>query len=476
MTRTTLINDCSHYHVGSRVVADQIRNQIAKWGMIETGPDLAELVIVNGEGSLHHDSPHSRRIERAIAATPEAARVVLINATWQAQTRNLEAVEMAIARETLSAREMERTGLAPEIRTIPDIALTFQHRPVYQGKAGLIVLDSVDPITTRHLRAFADANNGQFVELCKWTETAEALINLLATADAVVTGRFHGVVFAILAGAPFIAAPSNTWKTRAMLADFGLGDHYRVTIETIAKAYAAGEFARYDRAQLPAIDEAWNRAFKAIAATTKTRHRESRPAQRKAAATPPQKVWTATKTVVLVGNGPSIRGSRLGRIIDAHDEVVRFNSYALGDFEEDAGKKTTLWSTFGKGTAPQDSAPPRRVICVHEHATPSGEPLEVVTIPREFYERMTAEIRAISKHPHAATVTPTSGFLVVRFLLESGAPKLNLVGFDHFSKEHSRCHHYWSPKTFGEPTDHDGPAEAALLFPFVKERKIAYLT
>jgi hypothetical protein len=476
MTRTHLINDCSHYHVGSRVVAEQIRNQMAKWGMIEASADSAELVIVNGEGSLHHDTPNVRRIERAIAATPAAAPVVLINAVWEAQSSNLEAIEMAIARETLSARDMDRTGLAPEIRTIPDIALTFHHRPQYQGRAGLIVLDSVDPITTRHLRSFAEANNGQFIELCEWKDTAEALIDLLATADAVVTGRFHGVVFAILAGAPFIAAPSNTWKTRGMMADFGLGEHYRVTIETIAKAYAAGEFARYDRAQLSAIDEAWDRAFKAIATTTKTRHRESRPAQRKAAATPPQKVWTATKTVVLVGNGPSIRGSRLGRIIDAHDEVVRFNSYALADFEADAGTKTTLWSTTANGKLPQNSPIPRRTICIHEHATPKGEPIEVVTIPREFYQRMTAEIRAISKHQHADKVIPTSGFLVVRFLLESGAPKLNLVGFDHFSKEHSRCHHYWNPKTFGEPTDHDGPAEAALLFPFVKERKIAYLT
>ena len=47
--------------------------------------------------------------------------------------------------------------------------------------------------------------------------------------------------------------------------------------------------------------------------------------------------------VLLVGNGPSIRGSGLGRAIDSFDTVVRFNSFVTKGIEEDTGSKTTIW-------------------------------------------------------------------------------------------------------------------------------------
>ena len=47
--------------------------------------------------------------------------------------------------------------------------------------------------------------------------------------------------------------------------------------------------------------------------------------------------------VLLVGNGPSIRGSGLGRAIDSFDTVVRFNSFVTKGIEEDTGSKTSIW-------------------------------------------------------------------------------------------------------------------------------------
>jgi hypothetical protein len=472
-----LVNDCSHYHVGCVVVANQLRRHMTPAGIEETNLEEAELLIINGEGTLHHDSPNVARIEAAIAAAPEAAPVVLVNALWQAQSRPLDRIDLAIAREGLSAREMVKDHLAPEVITIPDISLTFDHCPEYKGGAGLIVLDSVDPKVSRWLKTIAAENEGRFIEMCEWPQSAEALIDLLATADAVITGRFHGVVFAMLAGAPFIAAPSNTWKTRAMLDDLKLGEHFHSTFEALTAAYNSRALAIFDRAGLSEIQKAWQDAFTRIAIIKKSPARLPIVAAKGKVKEPQlQSIWLAPKTVCLVGNGPSLQGSRMGKVIDAHDEVVRFNAFKLGGFEADTGTKTTLWSTFGKGVMPEDSEPPDRIICVHEQAKTQGKAQDRNDIPRAFYDRMRDEIRAISKHPKADLVTPTSGFLVARWLLENGCPRLSLAGFDHFSKEQSRRHHYWNPKTFGQPTDHDGPAEAELLFPFVQARRIAYLT
>lgn len=50
-----------------------------------------------------------------------------------------------------------------------------------------------------------------------------------------------------------------------------------------------------------------------------------------------------SKEIILVGNGPSLRNRKLGRLIDAHELVVRFNSFVLDGFEEDVGIRTSIW-------------------------------------------------------------------------------------------------------------------------------------
>lgn len=49
------------------------------------------------------------------------------------------------------------------------------------------------------------------------------------------------------------------------------------------------------------------------------------------------------KSIAVVGNGPSEVGKKLGREIDRHDIVIRFNNYSTEGYEEDYGKKTDIW-------------------------------------------------------------------------------------------------------------------------------------
>ena len=51
----------------------------------------------------------------------------------------------------------------------------------------------------------------------------------------------------------------------------------------------------------------------------------------------------ALGSVLLVGNGPSIRGRGLGSLIDSFDTVLRFNSFVTKGLEEHTGSKTSLW-------------------------------------------------------------------------------------------------------------------------------------
>lgn len=48
---------------------------------------------------------------------------------------------------------------------------------------------------------------------------------------------------------------------------------------------------------------------------------------------------------VVVGNGPSVLGRKLGATIDSHGFVVRCNNFKLEGFEEDLGSKCDMWAT-----------------------------------------------------------------------------------------------------------------------------------
>lgn len=55
---------------------------------------------------------------------------------------------------------------------------------------------------------------------------------------------------------------------------------------------------------------------------------------------------TDRKSVVIVGNGGSLKNYSLGAKIDEFDEVVRINNWHTLGFEDLAGTKTTVWITF----------------------------------------------------------------------------------------------------------------------------------
>ena len=49
------------------------------------------------------------------------------------------------------------------------------------------------------------------------------------------------------------------------------------------------------------------------------------------------------KTVAIVGNSPNLIGKNLGKKIDSHDYVVRFNNFRTENYEQDYGAKTNIW-------------------------------------------------------------------------------------------------------------------------------------
>ena len=48
-------------------------------------------------------------------------------------------------------------------------------------------------------------------------------------------------------------------------------------------------------------------------------------------------------STIVVGNGPSLMGKGLGKVIDSHDNVIRVNMFKVKGYEHDVGSRTTGW-------------------------------------------------------------------------------------------------------------------------------------
>ena len=180
---------------------------------------------------------------------------------------------------------------------------------------------------------------------------------------------------------------------------------------------------------------------------------------------------------ILVGNGPSVMFNKLGTVIDSFDEVIRFNKCAIDGFEEYTGTKTTIWSTFGRGLLPIDeNNRPKRMIYTHgEFGLPAYTPEKLWRIPLSYYNNLRQKIQKESKKQDTSVLLPSSGVLVITWLLDNIYDELTIIGFDNFSKDISTKHHYWINKPFKKPKEHDDDWEKNYINNLILQGKVKRL-
>lgn len=211
----------------------------------------ADVVLINGEATMHRELPVAVRWSKL---GPYCAAIgkpcYLANATVQhikgTIPENLAAFSGIWVRDSRSAAELRHLGLAGEMTG----DLTYfhdlpRHRPT---EARGLVLDSAD---SRHdMGAVAAALRLDYVAMrysnrglkafrkrfLRWQyergkpsirvagiTTFQKFAAYLAARPFVVTGRFHGLCFAVNCGIPFAAMSLSNWKVDAMLYDIGIG-------------------------------------------------------------------------------------------------------------------------------------------------------------------------------------------------------------------------------------------------------------
>jgi polysaccharide pyruvyl transferase WcaK-like protein len=274
--RALLVNDASlaGHHGSALVSAQAVRlagaagiQLVAGWDWpsaekVLSGPQNFDLVVVNGEGSIHHDSRTARRISKlARMLKSRGIPAYLINASEEANSpeihEGLAAFRLRYVRDEASRASLARAGIDAVV--VPDLTLSWEQAPVASCGGGLVVTDASDdrksallldlaqrwgaqPITLRTappwpargsgMRRVAFELKGLASRLAKasprsWRyagalRSLPKLAGALTQAGAAVCGRYHGVCLALRLKLPFLAVEGNIGKIHGLLGDIGL--------------------------------------------------------------------------------------------------------------------------------------------------------------------------------------------------------------------------------------------------------------
>ncbi|SLN43159.1 glycosyltransferase family protein [Pseudooctadecabacter jejudonensis] len=290
--RVVLLNDTdvNGYHFGCARVMGVIRRQLADRGLAPIGSvpvslnwqdahaDLvnsADLLVINGEGTLHHASRKGRWLLDAAKATKaRGARVALINALWQDNPEDwaelIASVDILSVRDSRSAAAMARQTGRSDIRVMGDLSMCVPLGRAHTSRSGVLVGDSLHasvtarlaqvagtmpeaslvPVTSslkfisphkrglrRALRIwYAGLRQRQYLRQnpkAQFLPDEAAYVAHVQTKALSVTGRFHAACLAVATRTPFVAVRSNSWKIEALLEDVGLSADRLLSVDAL---------------------------------------------------------------------------------------------------------------------------------------------------------------------------------------------------------------------------------------------------
>lgn len=270
------------------------------WRIFEAVIDGASAVIVNGEGTIHHSAPRGRRlVEVGPYCRERGIPAFLINTVWQdnsqAMADEAKSFLLLAARESWSQKHMQRDGLQVEL--VPDLTIGTEYLSSGTRRSGFVFTDAVGlPVTDAMFAEHRRTPHSRYVTLeppkrdvpslstapferlkfrggpgwkravsisvtrfikraliirgllksgwRKATHPVESapiaqFLDILGSAELVVTGRFHVVCLCLVTGTPFLAVASNSHKIEGMLEDAGLS-HRLVHPSQLHQAVTSG--------------------------------------------------------------------------------------------------------------------------------------------------------------------------------------------------------------------------------------------
>lgn len=227
MKKVLFVNDTSAYHCGSFLTCDILINLIESQNFTVDKLKISnnynynnirfyDLIIVNGEGSFHNDRPKAKIIYNiAKLAKNNNKKVCLINTVIQHISYDLSVFDYISVRESKSA-----SGKYPIVHDACFYKLIDNKK---NSDEYVLFIDSVLPNITKNIIDTYEKFEGskKYISMTSGI-SLDNFIQLCQNASCIVSGRYHGIVFAIMCNKKFIALESNTHKISGLLIDLSL--------------------------------------------------------------------------------------------------------------------------------------------------------------------------------------------------------------------------------------------------------------
>jgi hypothetical protein len=308
-----LLNDTDEgqTHFGCMRVMRTIRHDLAQRGLVDLPSikvgtdwrrdpaltaliDNTRLLVINGEGTLHHGKRRGKwLLEAGARVKANGGKVALINALWQQNP--VDWGDLARGFDVLSCRDSRSAdGLARQtgrqLGWMGDLSMRMDWTQHDGGREGITVGCSVHSKVTEALARHAAKIGAEFMpmtttikavpaRLTGWRRRLRAVeyrwrdrrftarypgarfvrddseyIAAISQRSLLITGRFHAVCLAVLSRTPFVAVSSNSWKIEALIADIGLDPARSITLDRVDALTTEGRDWAYSAQELAAID------------------------------------------------------------------------------------------------------------------------------------------------------------------------------------------------------------------------------
>lgn len=234
--KAILFNDTSAYHKGCKKVVEYIHKDIKSCGyellasipskhtargynslLIDKLIKEADLVIVNGEGTMHHDQESARHLLNIIKQSYyKGKQVMLINSLWQSMGITSSDIDCLkniyiCVREERSQKALSEYGIHADV----SLDLSYFDRVPEENK------EKHSLLVGGFFRKTQYRPEGVPV-LSIFDSSWEDCVNSLRSTEWFITGRHHEMYASAKAECPFIAFSGNSWKNESLMETAGV--------------------------------------------------------------------------------------------------------------------------------------------------------------------------------------------------------------------------------------------------------------
>lgn len=231
--KVLLINDTSSCHAGSKQVMENLRYHLRKHEIVKTikvsvdqkidGCDIdgVDWVVVNAEGSIHHNSPWGIEIlETLDYAQFRGKKTFLLNALYEKMDSKFDDIirrcDVVMAREKYSYDNLIKLNSKTELH--PDFCVLN-----FRGIKGKVIDVGVHSGVCKTQTHFASVYKNVFdtfrcpIVSIGSKHSFDDYIATYKNMDVLLTGQHHAVYACILAGTSFVPTFGNSHKIESFL-------------------------------------------------------------------------------------------------------------------------------------------------------------------------------------------------------------------------------------------------------------------